>query len=984
MKDNLFTAQDRLFVLDGYGYVFRAYYALPPLKRRSDDMSIGAVAGFCNMVFRLLLDEAQSQSFAKMGRYNLGCVALDTAAPTFRQDMYPAYKANRKEAPEDLKLQLPLIREAITAFGLHAIEYQGYEADDIMASLAKQAHKASMPLMLLSSDKDLMQLIGGCVNMYDPVKALSITEEEVYKKFGVPPEKVIDVQALIGDSSDNIPGVPGIGIKTAASLIQKYGSLHDLLHKTHTIEQDKRRALLEQYKDQALLSQKLATLYTDLSFDIDKTQLEIKRPDMDNLAEFFKRMEFNTLTKRAQKIYGDDFSSAYAKVSEQKVIYTPSAPVDTTQETANNNALERTPLKHYQSVLRDMQTIAFNREAYQCITKKQDFQDMLQCVKQQDIVALDTETTGLNSLQDELVGISLAWKPGEACYIPLRHCKTHAESKESKQASLYQQQEDMYLEDQLDINYVIEALKEVFLTQHMIVVGHNIKFDQQVLQRYGLNLTYVHDTMLMSYALHAGKHAHNMDYLSQTYLLHTPMHFVDIVGSGKNKKIFSHIDLVTATQYAAEDADITLRLYHCLQTKLVAESKYEVYMTLERPLIEVLVMCESAGVMVDLTFLRTLSLDFHKKLQAQEDKVYALAGERFNIASPKQLGYILFDKLGLSSDKKTRSGNAATGAAILERLSVEGHGIAKEILQWRHYAKLISTYTDALPSHVNPTTKRVHTSYSLAATITGRLASTQPNLQNIPIRTEEGRAIRNAFIAPPGYVLIGADYSQIELRLFAHIAKIDSLVKAFHNGQDIHAMTASELFNQPIENMDPMIRRRAKAINFGIIYGISAFGLAAQLNISQKEARDYLNIYFERFSGIKQYMDDTIRMAQENGYVETIFGRRCYYVLMQSGSAAQQSLYKRAAINAPIQGSAADIIRRAMIRLHCAIAQQDIELRLLLQVHDELLFEVREDQAEKASALIKTVMEEAHLPRVILEVPLVVDVNQGQNWGEVH
>ena len=941
---------DHLYLIDGSGYIFRAYHALPPLTRKRDGMPVGAVSGFCNMLYKLLEDTKAGETVTHIA------VIFDSARKTFRNDIYPDYKANRDEPPEDLKPQFGLIRDAVRAFNVPAIDMEGFEADDLIATYARQAQASGAQVTIVSSDKDLMQLVGEGVDMLDTMKSVHIGPEQVVDKFGVGPEKVVDVQALAGDSTDNVPGVPGIGVKTAALLINEYGDLDTLLARAEEIKQKKRRENLIEFAEQARISRELVRLRDDVATTIALEGMTVGHPDPDTLLRFLVEMEFNTLTRRIAAEMG----------------VSPPAPDDPGDEKII--APERTARGIPGAVDPDLDA-PVDPEVYETVTDEAALARWIAVAFKAGRVAVDTETNSLNAMQAKLVGISLSTAPGKACYIPLAHCGSDAEG-------------GLALSDnapeQIAVDTALTALKPMLEDPSVLKVGQNLKYDLLVLARHDITVAPIDDTMLISYALDAGMHGHGMDELSEIHLGHKPIPFKDVVGSGKSQKTFDQIPLDAATRYAAEDADVTGRLHGLLKPRLVAERMTTVYETMERPLVPVLTEMERAGVKVDSGLLQRLSSDFAQRMAQYEDEIYDLAGEKFNIGSPKQLGEIMFGKLGLEGGKKTKSGGYSTGVDVLETLAAQGHDLPARVIDWRQLSKLKGTYTEALQQHINPDTGRVHTSYSLAATSTGRLSSNDPNLQNIPIRTEEGRKIREAFIAEPGNVLISADYSQIELRILAEIADIATLKQAFAEGHDIHAMTASQMFGVPIEGMDPMIRRRAKAINFGIIYGISAFGLSNQLRIPQSEARSYIDAYFERFPGIRAYMENTKAFCREHGFVQTLFGRKIHLPNINQKNGPMRAFTERAAINAPIQGAAADIIRRAMIRIPPALARAGLSARMLLQVHDELVFEAPEAEAEAVKQLVSQVMEQACAPARDLSVQLTVDANAGLNWEQAH
>ena len=944
---------DHLYLVDGSGYIFRAFHALPPLTRKSDKLPVGAVAGFCNMLVRLMDDMAAEESPTHLA------VIFDASGKTFRNDIYPDYKANRDAPPEDLIPQFPLVREAVKAFGIPSIELQGYEADDLIAAYTHAATQSGARVSIVSSDKDLMQLVTDRVNMIDTMKDRKIGPAEVLEKFEVGPERVIDVQSLAGDSVDNVPGVPGIGIKTAALLINEYGDLETLLERAGEIKQNKRRENLIEFAEQARISRELVTLRTDTPLPVDMSEMGLTPPEAGMLMGFLKAMEFNTLTRRVSKRYdinADDYEASSDLAAK---------PTAISSSAATEKATSDLP-----PAMTDMPPI--DSSAYECVTDMAVLDNWIEDIIATGYVAIDTETDGLDAVSCRLVGISLATRPGHACYIPLAHGIG----------------EGLALADdvpsQLAEADVLARLKPLLQDASIMKILQNAKFDLQVLGQRKIEVHPVEDTMLMSYALAAGQRGHGMDELSELYLGHKPISIKELLGTGKSQITFDQVPLEKATPYAAEDADITFRLWQMMRPELVKDRVVSVYQTTEKPLVPVIVDMEKNGICVDRNVLSRLSGEFAQKMAAMEEDIYKLAGETFNIASPKQLGDILFDKMGLPGGKKTKTGAWGTGADVLEGLAAEGHDLAAQVLEWRGLAKLKSTYTDALPEFINPETGRIHTSYSLASTTTGRLASSDPNLQNIPIRTEDGRRIRTAFVAEKGNLLVSADYSQIELRLLAHIADIDSLRQAFADGQDIHAMTASEMFGVPLADMTAETRRRAKAINFGIIYGISAFGLANQLGISRGEASDYIKAYFEKFPGIKDYMEAVKQEAHAQGYVSTLFGRRIYLREIDSKIPARRAFAERAAINAPIQGSAADIIRRAMIAMPPVLKKKSPKSRMLLQVHDELIFEAPESETDKLMQNVREVMQNACAPRLSLSVPLVVEAQAAKNWDEAH
>ena len=922
-----------LHLIDGSAFIFRAYHALPPLTRKSDGLPVGAVSGFCNMLNRYIEDNNGPDAPTHVA------VIFDHSSHSFRNNIFDGYKANRPPAPEDLVPQFPLTREATKAFNIACEEMEGFEADDMIATLACQARDAGGRVTIISSDKDLMQLVGDGIEMYDAMKNKRIDREGVFEKFGVYPDRVIDVQSLAGDSVDNVPGAPGIGVKTAASLINEFGDLDELLSRAVEIKQPKRRQTLLDHAEQIKLSRELVTLdcNTPLTFALE--DLEFRAPIPGKLLDFLTKMEFRTLTKR---------------IAQKFELEIPTS--DNLDTTITNNISEKIP---------------FDSANYEYIKTADQLQTWVHKIYEMGYVAIDTETTSLNDMLAELVGISLATEIGSACYIPIGH-------REGQDDDLFDNFQ--LVEGQLDLEYVLDCLRPVLTDDSILKIGQNIKYDAKVLSRYGIEITTFDDTMLLSYAMHGGLHNHGMDALSERYLDHSPISIKTLIGSGKSAITFDKVKIEDAVTYAAEDADITLRLWKIFKQKLHLSKVTKVYESLERPLVSVLAQMEKNGVKVDRETLSRMSNAFAQKMAGLEAEIYELAGETFNVGSPKQLGEIMFDKLGYEGGKKGKNGAYATGADILEELATS-YDFPKRVLDWRQLSKLKSTYTDALQDHINPDTGRVHTSYSIAGAVTGRLSSTEPNLQNIPVRTEDGRRIREAFVAESGNILVSLDYSQIELRILAHIAKIDALKQAFHDGLDIHAMTASEMFDVPLNQMTPEIRRQAKAINFGVIYGISGFGLARNLRIPRAEAQGFIDRYFDRFPGIKEYMDKTIKFSKENNYVKTLFGRVIHTPEINA-KGPMAGFAKRAAINAPIQGTAADIIRRAMIRVPDAI--KDLPAKMLLQVHDELLFEVKEEFSQDLVDKVQSIMETASLPFLKMDIPLSVDAGRGLNWAEAH
>jgi DNA polymerase-1 len=933
----------RLYLVDGSGFIFRAFHALPPLTRKSDGVPVGAVSGFCNMLWKLLVDmKAQAEAPTHLA------VIFDHSEKTFRNKLYDQYKAHRPPPPEDLVPQFPLVRAATTAFGVPCIELPGYEADDLIAAYACKVRDAGGEVVIVSSDKDLMQLVGPKVSMLDTMKTpnLVIREPQVFDKFGVTPDKVVDVQALCGDSVDNVPGAPGIGVKTASALINEYGDLDTLLARAGEIKQDKRRQTLIDFADQIRLSRQLVQLDCETPLPSPVDELVVREPDAEVLAAFLEQMEFRTIARRVSEVLSGGTAPSATPTPEAKAA--PQAP------------------KHG----------AIDVTAYQCVRDLATLDAWIAKAFAKGLVAFDTETDALSSSAANLCGVSLATAPGEACYIPLGH--------------EHEQEGGLLLEapaalDQIPIDEALARLKPLLESPAVLKVAQNGKYDMAVLSRYGISVGPIDDTMLIAFALEGGLHkSYGMDELSKRLLEHEPISFKTVAGTGKAQKSFKHVELQSATCYAAEDADVTLRIYEHLRPRLAHEHLLTVYETLERPMPKVLVEMELAGVKVDPDRLRQLSNDFAVRMGELELDAHRVAGRPFNLGSPKQIGDLLFGEMGLASGRTTATGANSTDASMLEDLAAQGHELPRILLDWRQLSKLKGTYTDNLVAAINPKTNRVHTSYSLAAATTGRLASSDPNLQNIPVRTEEGRKIRKCFIAEPGNVLISADYSQIELRLLAHIGDIPQLKAAFAQGLDIHAMTASEMFGVPVEGMPAETRRRAKAINFGIVYGISAFGLANQLSIPREEAGAYIKTYFERFPGIRTYMDRMQRQVRAEGFVTTVFGRKIYIPAAQGKSPAERAFGDRAAINAPIQGAAADVIRRAMVRMPQALRDAGLKARMLLQVHDELIFEAPEAEADAVIAVAKQIMEKAPEPAVSLTVPLVVDARAAANWDDAH
>jgi DNA polymerase-1 len=923
-----------LHLIDGSAFIFRAYHALPPLTRKSDGLPVGAVAGFCNMLQRYVENNTGPDAPTHVA------VIFDHSGKTFRNDMYDLYKANRSATPEDLIPQFPLTRAATRAFNVACKEVEGFEADDIIATLACRARDAGGACTIISSDKDLMQLVGGGVVMLDAMKNKVIDRDGVVEKFGVAPERVVDVQALAGDSVDNVPGAPGIGIKTAALLINEYGSLEELLDRAGEIKQPKRRESLMDNRAQIELSKQLVQLECNMELDFSIEDLEVRDPDPQELLDFVAQMEFRTLSKRLADKLGVQAPVIAEPEVQQAVIEAPAAA-------------------------------AFDTSNYETIRDAAALQTWIDRIYARGYVAVDTETTGLNEMRADLVGVSLCVQAGEAAYLPLAH-------RAGQSDDLFGT--DALAEGQMDLDTALAMLKPMLEDSTILKIGQNMKYDAKILARVGIQVAPIDDTMLMSYAQNGGLHNHGMDLLSERYLDHAPISIKTLLGSGKSAITFDRVPIDEASLYAAEDADITLRLWQYLKPRLHLNRVTAVYESLERPLVPVLADMEMHGIKVDRDVLSRMSNGFAQKMAGLEAEIHEMAGRSFNVGSPKQLGEVLFDEMALPGGKKGKTGAYATGVDVLEDLATE-HELPGRVLDWRQLSKLKSTYTDALQDHIHPDTGRVHTSYSIAGASTGRLASTDPNLQNIPIRTEEGRKIREAFVAETGKTLVALDYSQIELRILAHIADIPTLKQAFADGIDIHALTASQMFDVPLDQMTSEVRRKAKAINFGVIYGISGFGLARNLRIPRAEAQAFIDTYFERFPGIRTYMDDTVAFAKEHGFVQTLFGRRIHTPDI-GAKGPHAGFAKRAAINAPIQGTAADVIRRAMVRMPEAIAH--LPAKMLLQVHDELLFEVEDGAVEALTQVAKQVMERASLPVVNLDVPLIVEAGSGPNWAVAH
>jgi len=997
---------DHIFLVDGSSYIFRAYHALPPLNRKSDGLQVNAVLGFCNMLWKLLRDMPEDDRPTHLA------IVFDKSEVTFRNTIYPDYKAHRPPAPDDLIPQFALIRQAVHAFDLPCLEQAGFEADDLIATYARQACERGASATIVSSDKDLMQLVTDCVTMYDTMKDRRIGIPEVIEKFGVPPEKVVEVQALAGDSTDNVPGVPGIGIKTAAQLINDYGDLEGLLSRASEIKQPKRREALIENAEKARISRQLVLLDDKVKLEVPLDDLAVHEPDPRKLIAFLKAMEFSTLTRRVAEYSQIDpadvaadgqlksggsppppagevgsLDSAIARQSDPgeglfaERTPTPPSPAvgggrrNTDVRTDKTASGKGTPAARAAARAEAAKSIPVDRSKYQTMRSLDQLNAWVVRVHDVGHLAIETKANSIDPMQAELCGIALALAPNDACYIPLAH-RQSGDGVGLFDAGL--------APDQIEDRAALAVLKPILESAGVLKIGFNIKFSAVMFAQTGITLANTDDVQLMSYALDAGRGSQKLDSLSEHILGHAIISHGEVIGSGKNKLTFDQVPIDRATAYSAEDADVALRLWHVLKPRLVAERMTAVYETLERPLVSVLARMERRGISIDRQVLSRLSGDFAQTAARVEAELQELAGEPINVGSPKQIGDILFGKMGLPGGSKTKTGAWSTSASILDDLAEQGNEFAKKILEWRQVSKLKSTYTDALPTYVNPRTHRVHTTYALAATTTGRLSSNEPNLQNIPVRTEDGRKIRRAFIATPGHKLVSADYSQIELRLLAEIADVPVLRQAFRDGLDIHAMTASEMFGVPIKDMPSEVRRRAKAINFGIIYGISAFGLANQLGIAREEASAYIKRYFERFPGIRAYMDETKEFCRRNGYVTTLFGRKCYYPEIKASNASLRAFNERAAINARLQGTAADIIRRAMVRVEDALAKHKLSAQMLLQVHDELIFEVPDDEVAATLPVVQHVMQDAPFPGIVLSLPLQVEARAADNWDEAH
>jgi len=936
------SEKKHLFLIDGSGYIFRAYYALPPLYRKSDGLPTGAVNGFCNMLFKLIEDTKSNSKPTHLA------VIFDSARKTFRNDIYSDYKANRGEPPEDLIPQFQIIKDSVTAFGIPSIELAGFEADDIIATYAKQAADKNWKVSIVSSDKDLMQVVTKDINLIDTMKNKSIGIEDVKEKFGVAPDRVIDVQALAGDSSDNVPGAPGIGLKTAALLINEYDNLENLLESADQIKQNKRRESLINNKELIKISKQLVTLKDDVTNIQSLDTLNITNINYETLLPFLHELELFKLKERLTKKNPD--------LQKIKIISKKKLP----EEKVNTNIIEINEEKTLDSFL--------EKSKYISITNMKALELLIKDIYDLGYFVFDLETDSLNVIDANLIGAAICLSVKRSYYIPLAH----------------KDEDGKIIEEQIDFKEALKQLNNILSNSSLIKIGHNIKYDIAVLKRYKIDVVSFEDTMLMSYINDAGNHRHGMDELAKVHFNRDTIKFKDVVGTGKSQITFDYVEIEKAIEYAAEDAEITFKLYLLLKKKLSEEKNISAYNYLEKPLVASILEMEINGIKINTEYLQSLSSEFEKKINSLEKTIFKLCGVEFNIGSPKQLGDVLFNKLNLTPPKKTKTGEFSTGIEVLEDLAFEGNKVAEDLITWRQLSKLKNTYTEALQTHINKTTQRIHTSYAMASTNTGRLSSSDPNLQNIPIRSTEGRLIRKAFIAEKGYKILSADYSQVELRVLAHIAKIEPLIAAFKNGEDIHALTASEIFSTDIKKITPDLRRRAKAVNFGIIYGISAFGLAKQLSISNHEANNFIKKYFDKFPGIKKYMEDTKALCREQGYVETLCGRKCFFPKIKDKNFAYRSFQERAAINAPIQGTAADIIKRAMIKIYEKNISNNNDCKMLLQVHDELIFEVKESKLEKYQALIRQEMENALHPLISLEVPLLVESSFGDNWDEAH
>ena len=912
---------DHFYLIDGSGYIFRAYYALPPLSRKSDGLPTGAVSGFCSMLFKLLEDSRSDDSDFKPTHF---AVIFDSARKNFRNEIFKDYKANRTEAPEDLAPQFEYIKKSVEAFNLPSIELLNYEADDLIATYAKKIVAAGAKVTIISSDKDLMQLVDKKIRLFDPMKSKVIGEKEVVEKFGVKPNQVIDVQSLAGDTSDNIPGVPGIGVKTAAELINKYKNLDTLLNNLDEIKQKKRKETLKLNVKNALLSRKLVTLKNDVPIKNELESFRLKEVNKDKLFDFLREMEFNRLLSQVISFYGDNSKEATSNAKVSKIDTKKYINIDTDEKLEN----------------------------------------LIAKIKNEALVAVDTETSSLNPLEAKLIGISLCSKEGISYYVSMAH-------NSGKNVSLEKS---------------LKKLKIILEDKSIKKIGQNIKYDIMVLKKYGIQINPFEDTMLLSYTLDAGLNRHNLDLLSEIHLGHKTIQYKDLVGSGKKKLNFNEVDTNKATEYAAEDADVTFRLYKYFKTRLDEDKLNGIYENFEKPMVSVLSKMEENGIKVDKDYLVDLSKKFQNRISKIEKQIFIISKKEFNIGSPKQLGEIIYNDLKIAKLKKTKKGGLATSANVLEDLAFSGHEFPKLVLEWRQLSKLKNTYTDALQDHINNKTGRVHTSFLLAATNTARLASSDPNLQNIPIKSTDGREIRKAFISEKKNILISADYNQIEMRILADLADVKELKKAFKNNDDIHSITASQVFNLDIKKVSEEHRRKAKAINFGIIYGITQYGLAKQISVSNQEALDFINAYFLKFPEIKEYMNSTIKLCRRNGHVKNIFGRKIHLRGINDKNFSVRSFQERAAINAPIQSSAADIIRLAMIKIDEKLKNnKKLEAKMLLQIHDELIFECASSEKKTVINFIKEEMESVKKSEFhTFSIPLEVSVNSGYTWGEAH
>ncbi|TFV37823.1 DNA polymerase I [Bradyrhizobium niftali] len=979
---------DHIFLVDGSGYIFRAYHALPPLNRKSDGLQVNAVLGFCNMLWKLLRDMPADNRPTHLA------IVFDKSEVTFRNKIYPEYKAHRPPAPDDLIPQFALIREAVRAFDLPCLEQGGFEADDLIATYARQATERGATTTIVSSDKDLMQLVNDKITMYDTMKDRRIGVPEVIEKFGVPPEKVVEVQALAGDSTDNVPGVPGIGIKTAAQLIVEYGDLEQLLFRATEIKQPKRREALIENAEKARISRKLVLLDDKVELEVPLDDLAVHEPDARKLIAFLKAMEFTTLTRRVADYSqidpanvdadasnssgaraGDGAAKAKPSEASGDLFATPAAAATGGDKGDKSASIKGAPISLAAAREEALRKLPVDRAKYQAIKTLAELNAFIARIHDAGHVAIEIRANSIDPMQADLCGVALALAPNDACYVPLAHKQSGGG------AGLF---DAGLAPDQVKHADAIEALRPVLESSGILKIGFDVKFTAVMLAQHGITLRNTDDAQLISYVLDAGRGSHGLESLAERWFGHAMLKEGELLGSGKGKITFDQVPIDKAAPLSAEGADMALRVWRVLKPRLIAEHMTAVYETLERPLVAVLARMERRGISIDRQVLSRLSGDFAQTAARVEAEIQEIAGEPVNVGSPKQIGDILFGKMSLPGGTKTKTGAWSTTAQVLDELAEQGHDLPKKILEWRQVSKLKSTYTDALPTYVNPHTHRVHTTYALAATTTGRLSSNEPNLQNIPVRTEDGRKIRRAFIATPGHKLVSADYSQIELRLLAEIADIPVLKQAFRDGLDIHAMTASEMFGVPIKGMPSEIRRRAKAINFGIIYGISAFGLANQLGIAREEASAYIKKYFERFPGIRAYMDETRDFCRSHGYVTTLFGRKCHYPDIKASNASVRAFNERAAINARLQGTAADIIRRAMTRVEDALAEKKLSAQMLLQVHDELIFEVPDAEVEATLPVVQHVMQDAPFPAVLLSVPLHVDARAANNWDEAH